>query len=347
MKKLTLASLVCAASSFSSMALSAPGEYWEVTSKMEMAGMPFAMPATTMKLCLVKGAEKNPPPNKDCETTDVRVAGNKTFWKVRCNHNGEIMNGSGEMSGNIDQSEGTTHLSGKSGGQNVNMTMKYQSKRLGGACDSDEMANKMKAQGNKMKEQVCDTSRFRNTTDWINSASLFLNGQSCPDKKALLCDVVRRDAPRDANVYQYLAMLEKNNGGLIAKGCGLNMVAITASQCQSLNGSNVNVLAAYCPAQAKAYREAARRKGCEGRRYTARANLDKCLSGGSSAAQEDEPVQSKAAAKAKAGNTSGVVDGAGEEQEFKGNAGKTKPTAPAAGESVLDGAKRLKGLFGL
>lgn len=29
--------------------------------------------------------------------SDVRVSGNKTFWKVRCNKNGEIMNGSGEM----------------------------------------------------------------------------------------------------------------------------------------------------------------------------------------------------------------------------------------------------------
>lgn len=347
MKKLILASLVCAASSFPSVALSAPGEYWEVTSKMEMAGMPFAMPATTMKVCLAKGSEKNPPPNKDCETTDVRVSGNKTYWKVRCNHNGEIMNGSGEMSGNIDQSEGTTHLSGKSGGQNVDMTMKYQSKRLGGSCDSDEMANKMKAQSNKMKEQVCDTSKLTKTIEWINSASLFLNEQTCPGKKAPLCEAVRRDAPRDAQVYHHLAMMEKNNGGLIAKGCGLNMAAMTASQCQNLSASNVNVLATYCPAQAKAYREAARRKGCEGRKYTVRANLEKCLSGGSSAALEDEPVQSKAGVKAKAGNATGVGDDAAEEQEFKGNASKTKPTAPPAGESVLDGAKRLKGLFGL
>ena len=347
MKNLTIVGLACVASAFSPLALSAPGEYWEVTTKMEIPGMPFAMPAQTVKVCIAKGAEKHPPPNKECEMTDVRVSGNKTFWKVRCNQNGEIMNGSGEMSGNMDQSEGTMHLSGKSGGQNIEMTMKHQSKRLGGACDSDEMANKMKAQVNKAKEQMCDTSRMKKTTDWIGSASLFLNEQSCPGKKATLCEAVRRDAPRDASVYQYLVMTEKSNGDLISKGCGLNMAAITASQCKSLNGSNLNTLSAYCPAEAKAYREAARRKACEGRSYTARVNLEKCLSGDSSAGVEDEPVQTEVRAKLKAGNAAGVVDDATEEQEFKGNASKAKPTSPSASVSVLDGAKKLKGLFGL
>ena len=238
------------------------------------------------------------------------------------------------------------HLSGKSGGQDVNMTMTHQSKRIGGACDSDEMANKMKAQGNKMKEQACDTSKFKKTTDWIGSASLFLNDQTCPGKKEPLCDAVRRDAPRDASVYQYLAMTEKSNGGLVAKGCGLNMAAITATQCKSINGSSVNALSAYCPAEAKAYREAARRKACEGRSYTAKANLDKCLSSGATMEDEEVPVKSQARA-TKAANATGVVNDAPEEQEFKGNASKSKPAAPSAGDAVMDGAKKLKGLFGL
>ncbi len=37
-------------------AVAAPGEYWEVTVKMEMPGMPFAMPATSTKICIAKGA---------------------------------------------------------------------------------------------------------------------------------------------------------------------------------------------------------------------------------------------------------------------------------------------------
>ena len=55
MKYLTIASLTCAVSAFSSLAFGAPGEYWEVITKMEMAGMPFAMPGQTMKVCIAKG----------------------------------------------------------------------------------------------------------------------------------------------------------------------------------------------------------------------------------------------------------------------------------------------------
>lgn len=172
-----------------------------------------------------------------------------------------------------------------------------------------------------------------------------MNDQTCPGKKEPLCDAVRRDAPRDASVYQYLAMTEKNNGSLIAKGCGLNMAAITTTQCQSINGNTVNALSAYCPAEAKAYREAARRKACEGRSYTAKANLDKCLTGGATTAADGAPVKSQPRM-VKAANAT-VVDDAAEEQEFKGNASKSKPAAPSAGDAVMDGAKKLKGLFGL
>ena len=33
------------------------GEYWEVTSKMEIPGMPFAMPVSSSKVCVTKGGE--------------------------------------------------------------------------------------------------------------------------------------------------------------------------------------------------------------------------------------------------------------------------------------------------
>jgi hypothetical protein len=100
-----------------------------------------------MKVCIAKGAERDPKqaaPSKDCEMTDIKVAGNKSSWKVRCNQNGEIMTGTGEISGNSDKSEGTIHLNGKSGGQAVNMTQTYSSKRIGGSCDSDEAANRIR-----------------------------------------------------------------------------------------------------------------------------------------------------------------------------------------------------------
>lgn len=139
MKKILFASLACAAGLVSTAALGAPGEYWEITSKMEMAGMPMVMPATTVKVCIAKGGERDPrhsAPSKDCELSDVKVSGNKSSWKMRCKQNGEIMTGSGEMTGNSDKSEGTLRMSGKSGGQDMAMTFKHQGKRIGGSCEA-------------------------------------------------------------------------------------------------------------------------------------------------------------------------------------------------------------------
>ncbi len=42
----------------STAASAAPGEYWEITNKMEMPGMPFAMPATTAKVLHCQGQRK-------------------------------------------------------------------------------------------------------------------------------------------------------------------------------------------------------------------------------------------------------------------------------------------------
>ena len=81
-------------------AYAAPGEYWEVTNKMEMPGMPFAMPATTTKVCIPKGSENNPEKtsgDKSCKMTDIKTVGNKTTWKARCDRDGEVMTGVGEQ----------------------------------------------------------------------------------------------------------------------------------------------------------------------------------------------------------------------------------------------------------
>lgn len=116
----------------------APGEYWELTTKMDMPGMPMAMPATTMKLCVAKGAERDPrySADKDCTLSDVKINSNGSSWKVRCVKDGEVMTGIGEMKGDANQWAGTIRMSGVTGGQKFDMTSHLQSKRLGGNCDA-------------------------------------------------------------------------------------------------------------------------------------------------------------------------------------------------------------------
>lgn len=129
----------------STAALAVPGEWWEITSKMEMAGMPFAMPATTVRVCVAKEAATDPRQtmqDKDCKMTDIKTSGNKTTWKMRCVHDGEVMNGSGEFTGTASAYQGTTRLTGKSGGEKIDMITSYRGKRVGPACDSAQLPSK-------------------------------------------------------------------------------------------------------------------------------------------------------------------------------------------------------------
>lgn len=137
MNRLVLAlALVCG---WSGIALAEPGEYWEITQKMEMPGMPMAMPESTTKVCLPKGGESDPrqsmrDPQSQCEMTDLVAQGNKTTWKMRCNNDGEIMTGSGEVTSSPNAYQGVMHLAGKSGGMAINMTQHYRGKKIGGTC---------------------------------------------------------------------------------------------------------------------------------------------------------------------------------------------------------------------
>jgi hypothetical protein len=265
-------------------AWAAPGEYWEVTNTMEMPGMPFAMPATTTKVCISKGSENNPEKtsgDKSCKMTDVKTVGNKTTWKARCDRDGEIMTGIGEQTTSPNGYKGKMQFSGKSRGQDMNMTMAFSGKRVGGSCDSEEQIKKAKA-------QVCDTSHYSNTAEWISGANLILQpGAACADQRKQFCDAVKKDAPIDAQTYSALSMHEQHmlGGVSIVKECKMDMAATTKSVCKTLSEKNYSQLSAHCPAEAKIYRETVRRKECEGRSYSAKMTADemkRCMSGSDS-----------------------------------------------------------------
>jgi len=107
-------------------------ELWEVTSKMEMPGMPFAMPGHTSRICIKKGNENDPknaiPKDKDqdCKMTDIRISGNTSSWKMKCA--GEHpMAGSGEMT----RGDGTYKGKMKMHSEDGDMMMTYEGRRIG------------------------------------------------------------------------------------------------------------------------------------------------------------------------------------------------------------------------
>ena len=334
MNKRLITGIAVSACLFSTIALSAPGEYWEITSKMEMPGMPFAMPATTTKVCIAKGGERDPGKttgDKDCQASDVKTVGNKTSWKVRCDHDGEIMTGSGEQTYTANGYQGKMRFSGKSHGRDMDMSSEFNGKRIGGSCDSEEAVKKAKADQQKIVGQMCDTSEFRDTAEWIYGSPLILLAETpCPPAlRTQLCEKVRKDAPADAKTFSALISQDQQKGMVsVAKECKVNIAATTKAICKTLNGKNYNQLSAHCPAEAKTYREVQRRKDCEGRSYTAETraeDLKRCLSGKEDESSADDDAQDDTPAPRKAG----------------------KPASSNPATDALEGAKKLKGLFGL
>ncbi|MBI5441876.1 MAG: DUF3617 family protein [Deltaproteobacteria bacterium] len=103
---------------------------WEITSSIDMPGMPMKMPSTTMKHCYTKEDVREsrtlPEGDKNCKMTDLKQTGNKVTWKVDCKGEGS---GEGEMVYKGDSYTGTIKVKA----QGTTIVTRYDAKRVG-AC---------------------------------------------------------------------------------------------------------------------------------------------------------------------------------------------------------------------
>jgi hypothetical protein len=327
MKKVWLGVATLSLGMLSSSLLAAQGEWWEITGKMEMPGMPFAMPGQTSRVCMPKGGEKDPNytqgKSSNCKMTDVQQSGNTVKYKGTCVTDGETMNMVGETTHDGKSFKSKMKMTGKSGGEPINMTMTSNGKYIGGACDTEEMGRKAKAQLDEGMAKACDTSKYT-ASNWIYSANMFLGPKpTCTGKKEPLCKAVRTEVPRDIEAYTVLEQQEKNAGvPSVAKACNVNMETMRKSLCKAKARSGpLHFLEANCPAEAKAFREVQRkREECEGRGFTSGAKMKKCMGGDWTGDAADE--------------------------ERTGKAKGDDDSSAVSSDSVLEGAKKLKGLFG-
>ncbi|NTW59941.1 MAG: DUF3617 domain-containing protein [Nitrospirae bacterium] len=106
---------------------------WEITSTMDVPGMPMKMPPTTVKHCYrlddVKDQKKVISRDKDCAVTDLKSSGNKVAWKMKCTgKNPGTFSGETVFSG--DSYESTMKMEPE-GGKGSSMNMKVTGKRVG------------------------------------------------------------------------------------------------------------------------------------------------------------------------------------------------------------------------
>lgn len=108
------------------------GEWWEISTQMEMEGMP-AMPAgQAVKFCRPKGDESKPVnsgDDKNCAITDLKQSGNTVRFKMACTGK-DAMTGSGEITSTANSFKQNIKM--RAGGDG--MVMVSTGKRIGGAC---------------------------------------------------------------------------------------------------------------------------------------------------------------------------------------------------------------------
>jgi hypothetical protein len=257
------------------------GAWWEMTSEMEMVGMPFAMPPTTMKLCLPESEWNRPPEGKqdpNCQMKDLKRSGNTMKWRMVCTGK-EPMEGEGEMTRTGDSLSGLTRITSARG----NMNMKLRGKKSGGPCDAEEQRRKMeeKVEGYKAQakeaEEKGNAAQAKQCEDAIRDMSVAAVAGSytvCKDpaKKAEFCARARTEEGFAALMRS--AEPEKSSRGMVpgpkaaAKACDLDLEEVKQGLCaraaKAERPEQLGFLSAQCPAEAKALAK----RECAGRDYT-------------------------------------------------------------------------------
>ena len=118
---------------------------WEVTMKMQMEGMPFAMPPMKVNQCLTKkdmlpnaSADKN-----SCDVKEQKVSGDTVTWRMVCKDPEGTTENEGKITYFGKLYEGTMHTktTPKQGGETMSASYQLQGRHTG-ACMAAPKPNK-------------------------------------------------------------------------------------------------------------------------------------------------------------------------------------------------------------
>lgn len=109
---------------------------WEITTQVEMKGMPQSMPPTTVRQCITKSdpVPQNKDKSFDCKTINLKTSGNTVSYTIECKGKGQVMQTSGTSTYTGTSMDGATTTSIKVTGQpEMQMSSKTHGKYIG-AC---------------------------------------------------------------------------------------------------------------------------------------------------------------------------------------------------------------------
>jgi hypothetical protein len=230
-----------------------------MTFKMDMAGMPMAMPARTQQICKPKSTgsdEDLVPKERDCRVTDVKRSGNRMTFTMICEGKDKLT-GTGDITSDRDSYQGTMRMQGTMDGSPVNMTQTFSGKRLGTCTYEDP----------KKKYDALMTQQCGQAVEQMQTAMFTMEQSPCKNQKPEFCGRVSRMAQEMRTPAGYKAAVQKRGDWTtMLSTCNMDPAPITQEACAgSLRAKDYAFTVQYCEADAKMLAK----QHCEGRSYTA------------------------------------------------------------------------------
>lgn len=274
------------------LAQAGSGNLYRVTSKVEIVGMPFSMPANTVEVCGPKdqASDKMVPHDENCTVSNFRVAGNKSSFDMTCRgDNPMTARGEFERLG-PDAYRGRMQMKGQMEGEAVDMTMNFEGKKI---RDCNYATESPQAQGQAMMAQACEQALTQpSPMAWQTFAG---PNATCASYKPRYCSAMLAQSLTPAYIRSNDQIIKQAGAGVpsfwdafaacgttrpaaLAKTCPMadkdRDFAFVADYCPSLVAKacasadprkDTDFVIGSCPAQAKA----AAATHCAGRDYTA------------------------------------------------------------------------------
>lgn len=213
---------------------------YEVTTRMEMPGMPMQPPPQTTRVCApaTETSDKMLAGNDNCKVTDKRTSGNKTTYRMACT--GEMpMTGEGEMEEFATGYRGRMSATMGAGGDRQILNMSYEGKLVGtcnyGTDGAAAKAAQMTAQHCDQYIDVYSTYNFYTDKDGM-----------CVSRRAEFCANLAKNAtPKFAAAGKYDPTV-----WAAFEACGQSRESVVARACDiAVKDGDVQFVQESCPAR--------------------------------------------------------------------------------------------------
>jgi hypothetical protein len=346
------------------------GDLWEISSQMNIPGMPAGMGAQTQRVCQGDDPERAAAQSKDrqnCKIKDKKQTATRLTVTMVCKDG--TMTIDQQYNAAHTEFKGTMKMASKDGDMVINTTG-----RKVGACSMQEAKREQDQKVAAIKKQVDDgnaasAAQMKKISDQeiqqcaaavesmeytrlgVHSQCYKKATKDCQDHAKLFPDAAKACSARTADFckrYQTQEGFLKTKGKeTVSQMCGVSAASIKAAQCpRAAQGGSLAFLGAYCPVEAKPLAK----EHCSGRDYTSKLGgkyavfCTNYLANADFENGEREPAMEPGASpsRSKAGAAS---------SGSKAAAPSSAPATPPSGsdqvkQGINQGMDKLKGLFG-